>query len=96
MSDQTASAVQRAPTPSAAVKVGEPQALVDRITQTYQAIAQRAFALFESEGGPQGRDVEHWLKAEAELLHSVPVSITETDDALAVQAEVPGFTAAEL
>lgn len=98
MSEQTASAsaVQRAPTQSAAVKVGEPQALIDRANQMYQAIARRAFALFESEGGPQGRDIEHWLKAEAELVHPVPLSVTETDDALIVRAEVPGFTAAEL
>jgi HSP20 family protein len=96
MSEQTASAVQRAPTQNPAVKMGEPQALIDRASQMYQTIARRAFELFESEGGPNGRDVEHWLKAETELLHPVPVTVTETDDALTVQAEVPGFNAAEL
>jgi len=78
------------------VKVVEPQALIDRINQVYQTIARRAFDLFESEGGVSGRDVEHWLKAEAELLHPVPVSVTETDVALTVQAEVPGFDAGDL
>ena len=96
MSEKTAAAVQRAPVQSAAVKVVEPQALIDRINQVYQTIARRAFDFFESEGGAPGRDVEHWLKAEAELLHPVPLNVTETDDALTVQAEVPGFNAGDL
>ena len=29
-------------------------------------IAKRAYALWELEGEPTGRDVEHWLRAEAE------------------------------
>jgi HSP20 family protein len=96
MSEPTASAAQRAPQQNAAVKVVEPQSLSERASQMYEAIARRAFELFESEGAPQGRDLEHWLKAEAEFLHAVPVSVTETEDALTVHAEVPGFTAADL
>ena len=96
MSEQTSSAVQRAPIQSAAVKVVEPQSLIDRVNQIYQTIARRAFELFENEGGPPGRDVQHWLQAEAELLHPVPVNVTEADDALTVQAEVPGFNVGDL
>lgn len=33
----------------------------------HQAIAQRAYALWEQEGRPDGRDVEHWRQAEEEL-----------------------------
>jgi HSP20 family protein len=62
----------------------------------FEAIARRAYELFESEGRPQGRDQEHWLKAEAELLRPVPLTLTETDDALTVRAEVPGFSATDL
>ena len=83
-------AVQTAQTP-ASLKVVEPKTLFDRINQMQQAIARRAFELFEGDGGLFGRDLEHWFKAEAELLHPVHVSITEADDALAVRAEVPGF-----
>jgi hypothetical protein len=32
-----------------------------------RAIAKRAYALWEFEGRPHGRDVDHWLKVEAEL-----------------------------
>lgn len=30
-------------------------------------IAKRAYAIWEREGRPKGREVEHWLRAEAEL-----------------------------
>ena len=30
-------------------------------------IAKRAYALWEVEGRPRGRDLDHWLRAEAEL-----------------------------
>jgi Protein of unknown function (DUF2934) len=32
-----------------------------------QRTAERAYMLWEQEGRPEGRDMEHWLKAEAEL-----------------------------
>lgn len=34
---------------------------------TDEAIALRAYSLWESEGRPAGKDVEHWLRAEREL-----------------------------
>jgi hypothetical protein len=37
---------------------------------THDAIAARAFELYESRGGADGRDVEDWLDAERELLES--------------------------
>ena len=98
MTEPTASATQRAPSQNAAVKVVElePQSLSERANRMYEAIAQRAFEIFESEGCSHGRDLEHWLQAEAELLHPVPLTISETEDALTILAEVPGFSAAEL
>jgi hypothetical protein len=32
-----------------------------------QAIRQRAYAIWETAGRPDGRDCEHWLQAEAEM-----------------------------
>jgi hypothetical protein len=32
-----------------------------------EAIAQRAYEIYEREGRQDGRDLENWLKAEAEL-----------------------------
>ena len=33
---------------------------------TQELIAKRAYEMWENAGRPTGRDVEHWLKAEAE------------------------------
>ena len=96
MSEPTASATQRTSNQNAAVKVVEPPSLSERVRQMQEVIACRAFELFLSEGSPDGRDVEHWLQAEADLLQPVPMTITETGDVLTVRAEVPGYTAAEL
>ena len=34
----------------------------------HEAIARRAYELYEGSGRPDGRDVEFWLKAEHELI----------------------------
>lgn len=31
-------------------------------------IAKRAYALWDQEGRPMGRDIDHWLQAEAEVM----------------------------
>jgi HSP20 family protein len=96
MTEQTASAVQRAPAQGTGIKLVEPQALIDRVNRMYEAIARRAFEIFESDACVPGRDVENWLKAEAEFLRPISVNVKEADDALTVQAEVPGFSAGDL
>jgi HSP20 family protein len=89
-------AVDRASNRNTAVKVVEPQPLSERTNQLYETIARRAYELFLDEGSPHGRDREHWLKAEAEFLQPVPLTVTETEESLTVHADVPGFTAADL
>ena len=32
-----------------------------------ERIAQRAYSLWEQEGRPHGRDLDHWLSAQAEI-----------------------------
>jgi len=56
-----------------------------------ELIAQRAYELFESDGGIHGRDREHWLAAQSETLVNVPVNLSETETELTITADVPGF-----
>lgn len=35
-------------------------------------IEQRAYEIWQSEGSPQGCDVDHWLRAEAEIVSLPP------------------------
>jgi hypothetical protein len=43
---------------------GEEQAVKQ---PTQEEIAQRAYQVFVERGRPEGRDLEHWLEAEAQL-----------------------------
>jgi HSP20 family molecular chaperone IbpA len=70
--------------------------LLDRVQDTYNAIARRAFEVFERRGRADGHDLEDWLTAESELLHPLHVDIAEIDQSVMVRAEVPGFTAKDL
>jgi HSP20 family molecular chaperone IbpA len=66
------------------------------LSDLYEAIARRAFELFESRGRANGNDLEDWYSAEAELFHSTHLDVTESNESLAMRAEVPGFKANEL
>ena len=79
-----------------ALKWVEPETVFDRISQIHDSIARRAFELFEGDDQKFGRELDHWFKAEAELLRPVHVQISESGDAVEVQAEVPGFSPKEM
>lgn len=85
-------AVKRAEEPKP-IKYGS---VFDQIQDTFNALSRRAYEIFEGNGRTFGRDLEDWLQAERELFHPVHVSIEESDDSLAVKAEVPGFSEKEL
>lgn len=86
---EKSTAVQRAQS-SGSLRVVEPQTLLDRMNRIHEEIARRAFDLFQQDGS-SGREMENWFTAEEELVHPVHVNISESDSALHVQAEVPGF-----
>jgi HSP20 family protein len=80
----------------ASVKLTKGEDIFDRLQKLSDSISRRAFEIFESNGGIFGRDLDDWFRAESEVLHPVHIDLTESDSALAVRAEVPGFSAKEL
>ncbi len=86
---EKSTAVQRAPS-SGSLRVVEPRTLMERMIRMHDEIARRAFEMFERDGA-SGRDLENWFNAEEQFIHPVHVNITDSDNALHVQAEVPGF-----
>ena len=70
--------------------------LLERVRDLSNAIAHRAFELFNGRGRADGHDLEDWVRAESEVLHPVHLDLAELVDALTVHAEVPGFSAKEL
>ena len=95
MKEQTVAITQPAKE-AAPMKLLPGSDLVDRVQELSNSIARRAFEIFEGRGRALGHDLEDWFRAESEFLHPVHVDITESDEALSVRAEVPGFSAKEL
>jgi HSP20 family protein len=90
----TSLAVQRAE--EKLVRVTPVENLMDRINKMSQAIAQRAYEIFEGNGRKFGHDLDDWFKAEMDMLHPVHVNIAESGDSLEAMAEVPGFNEKEI
>ena len=93
MSPQTAAQPSRE---AIQVKPSGTSDILDRMQQTYDSIARRAFEIFQNNGRWFGHELDDWLRAESELLHPVHLEIKESEDDVMVRAEVPGFNVKEL
>ena len=73
-----------------------PSSHLKRIQEVHDAIARRAYDLFASRGFSHGHDLEDWFLAESQLLHRVPLEISETETELKIIAALPGFTGKDI
>jgi HSP20 family protein len=62
-----------------------------QVQEVYDALARRAYELFDGRGRQDGDDLQDWFQAESELLCSTPVEVDDTNEELIVRADVPGF-----
>jgi HSP20 family protein len=86
----------RRPATRTTPKLVASEEMLGRVRETLDALARRAYEIFEGKGRPAGRDLEDWLRAETELLHPARVEISRTPQGLKLRAEVAGFKASEL
>src|SRR6516225_7050711 len=86
-------AVRRAEEPIRPIKYAS---LFDQMENVFNRIARRAYEIFEGNGRAFGRELGDWFQAERELLHPVPVNVTESDGSFEMKAEVPGFNEKEI
>ena len=94
MTAQSATAMQ--PAKGSVPVRQEPRDVHEDFDKIYDSIARRAFELFQGDGQWFGRDLDNWLRAEAEVLHPLHMDVLESDGNFTVRAEVPGFNAKEL
>jgi HSP20 family protein len=76
-----------------AIHVGAPN---DGIMERFNELARRAYSIFESHGRALGNDLSNWFQAERELFRPALIEVSESDSALTVRAEVPGFEPGDL
>src|SRR5215475_5590000 len=58
-------------------------------------ISERAYGLYENSDGTQGRDQEHWLQAESEVLKK-GLEVRESGSWLSINAFLPGIPAEDV
>ena len=68
----------------------------ERMQEINDMIARRAYELFASWGFTHGHHLEDWHSAESEILHPIPLEVTEAETEFTVRAEVPGFSEKDL
>jgi HSP20 family molecular chaperone IbpA len=78
---------QRAPTkPTLAIlRVDDAACLLDDISGP---ILHRAFEIFERRGGEDGRDLDDWLAAEAELVYQTTVAVADHEDRIEIRIDL--------
>jgi HSP20 family protein len=95
MAETTAAQKAKEPNPPQSLaKTAETS--LEHMQAIFDDISRRAFEFFEHDGQVSGSDLDHWFRAERELLHPVRIELTESDAAYAIKAEVPGFNENEL
>jgi HSP20 family protein len=94
MKSQLAAVMERAEEPQVVTRSHEE--ISNRLSEVNDVITRRAFDIFESRGRSPGHEQEDWLRAESELLHPVPLNVTESNDEYIVRCEVPGFDSKDI
>ena len=72
------------------VPVRKTSSILDEWKRIQNRVMRRAYDIFERNGHPAGRDLEHWFQAEQELLWKPPIEIHETDGKIVMEAAVSG------
>ena len=93
MEDQAAREFLQTPT---MLKLATDDPFIEAAREINDLIARRAYELYESKGSAHGHDRENWLRAESEILFRAPVDITETETAVTIRVDVPGFSENDL
>src|SRR5260370_9375975 len=93
MADQAAREVVQAPE---MLKPVPDDPFIELAREINDLIARRAYELFESGGSAHGHDRENWLRAESEILLNAPLDIRETETAVTIRVDVPGFSENDL
>src|SRR5262245_52407195 len=77
-----------ASTSSLPIKTAE--SILDELRAMQDRIMRRAYDIFEDNGRALGRDLEHWLDAERQLVWKPAIELSEKDQTFQVSVAIPG------
>ena len=66
-----------------------PSEMSEHAKHIFDAVARRAYEIFETRSCVSGHDKDDWLQAESELLKPLKVHVRESDDHLIASTELP-------
>ena len=72
------------------VAIRKISSILDEMNQMQDRIMRRAYDLFERNGRLFGRDLDHWLQAERELLWKPVLELREADGEFVLEVAVSG------
>ncbi len=82
--------------PHARPRIVSCELLRGRCAEIRDAVARRAYEIYERRGRADGHHDEDWRQAESELLYPLAVTVADGGECLTVAAAVPGFDACDV
>lgn len=89
------SAARRA-IPQARPRIVSSDLVRSRSDEIADAVARRAYDLYERRGREHGHHDDDWRQAESELVFPVAVTVSDAGPCLTIEAAVPGFDAVDV
>src|SRR2546428_13996202 len=78
-----------------AVAIRKISSILDEMNQMQERIMRRAYTIFERNGRLLGRDLDHWLQAERELVWKPALELRETDGEFVLEVADSGLGSTE-
>jgi HSP20 family protein len=78
------------------ISIRKTESLLDTIQKTNDRITRRAYEIFKDNGSVLGRDLDHWLMAERELVWKPPIEVNERDGELYINVAMAGMQPKDL
>jgi len=81
---------------AANLPIKKTESIFDELKNMQDRITRRAYDIFESNGRAIGRDLEHWLDAERQLVWKPAIELSENDETFHVSVTIPGVDPKDL
>jgi HSP20 family molecular chaperone IbpA len=93
---KTRSSASKRAIPHARPRIVSGDLVRSRSDEIADAVARRAYDLYERRGREHGHHDEDWRQAQSELVFPVAVTVSDAGTRLTVEAAVPGFDACDV